>query len=79
MSDQPTLAECRDRVEVLRRREGDEHPRTLAAILWQFGERGEAYWLQRQLVETRRRAQPDDPATRAAIAVLEAMHKDGMP
>ena len=42
--------------------------------------RGEAYWLQCQLVETRRRAAgDDDPATRAAAAVLEAMHRDGMP
>ena len=52
----------------------------LAATLWQFGERGEAYWLQRQLVETQRNAHgPDDPATRAAAAVLAAMHRDGMP
>jgi hypothetical protein len=52
----------------------------LAAMLWQYGERGEAYWLQCQVVETRRRAQgEDDPATRAAMAVLEAMHRDGMP
>ncbi len=49
----------------------------LAAILWQYGERGEAYWLQRQLVETQRRARgDDDPATRAALAVLAAMERD---
>ena len=51
----------------------------LAAILWQFGERGEAYWLQCHVVETRRRARGDEPATLAAAAVLDAMHRDGMP
>ena len=52
----------------------------LAAILWQFGERGEAYWLQAQLVEAQRRVRgEDDPATRAALAVLAAMQHDGMP
>jgi hypothetical protein len=72
-------------IETLQRVFGEADPDTLTAVgnlaatLWQFGERGEAYWLQRQLVETRRHTHPDDPATRAAIAVLEAMHKDGMP
>jgi len=52
----------------------------LAAILWQYGERAEAYWLQAQLVETQRRVRgEDDPATRAALAVLAAMQHDGMP
>ena len=52
----------------------------LAAILWQFGERGEAYWLQAQLVETQRRLRgEDDPSTRTALAVLAAMQHDGMP
>jgi hypothetical protein len=46
----------------------------LAALLWQEGERDEAYWLQHQVVETRRRiAGDDDPATRDAQAVLDAM------
>ena len=51
----------------------------LAAILWDYGERAEAYWLQAQVVETHRAARGDDPATRAAEAVLAAMHRDGMP
>ena len=49
----------------------------LAAILWQIGERDEAYWLQQQVVETRRRVHgDDDPATRAAMAVFEVMQRD---
>jgi hypothetical protein len=52
----------------------------LAVILWQFSERAEAYWLQAQVVDTWRRAAGDaDPATQAAIAVLNAMQQDGMP
>ena len=50
----------------------------LAAVLWQGGERGDAYWLQHQIVDSHRRARGDgDPATRAALAVLEAMQRDG--
>jgi hypothetical protein len=50
----------------------------LAAILWQDGERAEAYWLQHQIVETQHRARGgDDPLTRAAAAVLETMQRDG--
>ena len=50
----------------------------LAAILWQDGERAEAYWLQHGLVETQHRARgADDPMTRAAVAVLETMQRDG--
>ena len=49
----------------------------LAAILWQMGERDEAYWLQQQVVETRRRVSGDeDHATRAAIAALDIMQRD---
>ena len=52
----------------------------LAALLWQHGDRSEAYWLQQQVVESRRQAFGEkDAGTRAAIAVLEAMHRDGMP
>ena len=49
----------------------------LAAILWQMGERDEAYWLQQQVVETRRRVSGDeDQATRAAIAAFAVMQRD---
>jgi len=49
----------------------------LAAILWQIGERDEAYWLQQQVVETRRRVHGDnDPATRAAMAAFDTMQRD---
>jgi len=52
----------------------------LAALLWQHGDRSEAYWLQQQVVESRRQAfGEEDAGTRVAIAVLEAMHRDGMP
>jgi len=51
----------------------------LAAVLWNDGERGEAYWLQHAIVETQRRVRGgDDPATRAAVAVLEAMQRGGL-
>src|SRR5204862_7243775 len=49
----------------------------LAAMLWQIGERDEAYWLQQQVVDTCRRVQGDaDPATRAAVAAFEIMQRD---
>jgi len=49
----------------------------LAAVLWQEGERAEAYALQQQVVEMRRRERGgDDEATRAAAAVLETMERD---
>ncbi len=61
---------------------GEQHPDSLttmsnlAAILWQEGDRAEAYALQQQVVEMRSRLQgEDDPATRAAAAVLEMMER----
>jgi len=49
----------------------------LAAILWQEGDRAEAYALQQQVLEMRSRLQgEDDPATRAAAVVLEMMERD---
>ena len=49
----------------------------LAAVLWQIGEREEAYWLQQQVVETRRRVYgAGDPATRAAVAAFDIMQRD---
>jgi len=49
----------------------------LASVLWQSGEQDEAYWLQQQVVDTRRRAFGEsDPATRAAVAGLEAMQRE---
>ena len=51
----------------------------LAALLWQEGDHDEAYWLQHQVAETRRRlAGDDDPATRNALAVLDAMTRAGL-
>jgi hypothetical protein len=48
----------------------------LAAVLWQIGERDEAYWLQQHVVDTRRRVfGDDDPTTRAAIAAFEAIQR----
>jgi len=61
MSDQPTLAECRERVEELRRRDGDEHPLTLAAMLdlaemlWARGRLAEVRALEEHVVAVRRR------------------------
>ena len=62
---------------------GEEHPDSLttmgnlAAVLWQQGDRGEAYALQQEVVELQRRARgEDDPATLAAAAVLETMECD---
>ena len=62
---------------------GEQHPDSLttmgnlAAVLWQEGDRAEAYALQQQVVEMRSRSQgEDDPATRAAAAVLELMERD---
>jgi hypothetical protein len=62
---------------------GEHHPDSLttmsnlAAILWLEGDRAEAYALQQQAFEMRRRAQgEDDPATRAAAATLEIMERD---
>jgi hypothetical protein len=73
-------------IETLHREFGPNDPDTLtalanlAAVLWQYGERGEAYWLQSQVVDIRRAAFGEaDAGTRAAAAVLEAMHRDGMP
>ena len=49
----------------------------LAGVLWQMDERDEAYWLQQQVVETRRRVQgDDDSATRAAVAAFDIMQRD---
>jgi hypothetical protein len=49
----------------------------LAAILWQEGDRAEAYALQQQVLEMRSRLQgEDDPATRAAAVVLEMMERN---
>jgi Tetratricopeptide repeat len=49
----------------------------LAAILWQEGDLAEAYELQRQVVELRRRIHGDaDQATLIAAAVLETMERD---
>jgi hypothetical protein len=49
----------------------------LAAVLWQEGDRAEAYALQQQVVEMRGREWgEDDEATRAAAAVLEMMERD---
>jgi hypothetical protein len=62
---------------------GEHHPDSLttmsnlAAVLWQEGERAEAYALQQQVVEMRRRERgEDDEATRAAAAVIEMMERD---
>jgi hypothetical protein len=62
---------------------GEHHPDSLttmsnlAAVLWQEGDRAEAYALQQQVVEMRSRLQgEDDPATRAAAAVLAMMERD---
>ena len=49
----------------------------LAAVLWQQGDRGEAYALQEHVVEMQRRARGDgDEATLAAAQVLETMERD---
>ena len=49
----------------------------LASVLWQMGERDEAYWLQQQVADTQRRLHGDnDRASRAALAALQAMQKD---
>jgi hypothetical protein len=49
----------------------------LAAVLWQQGDRDEAYALQQHVVDLRCRERGDaDPATRAALAVLEMMERD---
>ena len=62
---------------------GEQHPDSLttmgnlAAVLWQEGERAEAYALQQQVVELQRRALGEDnPATRGASAVLEMMERE---
>jgi len=49
----------------------------LAAILWQEGDRAEAYALQQHVVEMQRRTRGgDDQATRTTTAVLEIMERD---
>jgi hypothetical protein len=49
----------------------------LAAILWQQGDRDEAYALQQHVAETLRRVRGDgDQATGAAAQVLEMMEQD---
>jgi hypothetical protein len=49
----------------------------LVAILWQEGDRAEAYALQQQVVEIQRGERgEDDEATRAAAAVIEMMERD---
>ena len=65
------------------REHGELHPDTLAAmgnlaaILWQEGDQGEAYELQRQVVELNRRVHGDnDRATLIAAAMLETMERD---
>ena len=62
---------------------GEHHPDSLttmsnlAAVLWQEGERAEAYALQQQVVEVRRRELgEDDAATRAAVAAIAMMERD---
>jgi tetratricopeptide repeat protein len=48
----------------------------LAAILWQEGDREEAYALQQQVIEMQRSVRGDsDEATLAAMAVLETMER----
>jgi hypothetical protein len=49
----------------------------LASVLWQHGERAEAYALQQHVVDMQRRVNGDsDPATLAAAGVLEIMERD---
>jgi hypothetical protein len=49
----------------------------LASILWQHGDWGEAHALQQHVVDLRRRVNGDtDPATRAAVEVLEIMERN---
>jgi hypothetical protein len=49
----------------------------LATVLWQQGDRDEAYALQQYVVDLQRRARGDgDPATCAAVEVLEMMERD---
>jgi len=62
---------------------GEQHAESLtamsnlASILWQHGDRSEAYALQQHVVDLRRRVNGDaDPATRAAAEVLEIMERD---
>jgi hypothetical protein len=50
----------------------------LAAMLWQDGDRAEAYALQQQVVEFQARLHGENnDATRAAAAVLASMERDG--
>jgi hypothetical protein len=62
---------------------GERHPDSLttmsnlAAVLWQEGERAEAYALQQLVVESWRRERgEDDETARAAAAVLDIMERD---
>ena len=63
---------------------GEDDPDTLtaisnlAAVLWQMEEHDEAYWLQYHMAEALRRTRgDDDPRTRAALAILDTMQRDG--
>jgi hypothetical protein len=65
------------------REHGELHPDSLtamgnlAAILWQEGERAEAYALQQHVVELHCRVHGDgSEAAQAAIAVLQMMERD---
>src|SRR5438105_1986719 len=71
------------RVAELRHSRGEEHPETLTAmldlaeLLWKEGRLRPAQWLQQQVVDTRLRIfGDDDPATRAALAGLDAMQRE---
>jgi hypothetical protein len=87
VASQGDLAAARELLEAVLatacREFGEQHPDSLtamsnlAAILWQEGDRAEAYALQQQVAEMQRRVRGDsDSATQAAKAVLEMMERD---
>ena len=76
MSEQPTLVQQRERADELRRRLGDEHTETLAAMLdlaemlWARGRLAEVRALEEHVVAVRRRLYGEDGDTLKALGKL---------